>query len=366
MTLILLALPLGAQEPEPAWSDFRMGQYVASLGRTPADILGLDNNGEIVLACRSGCTRSTLAQQGIPATDSQLELLVSWSVLTRKGESYEVGLPILDRSTMTALADDLEGVIAEVSEAIGPMVVELSALLEDAGRGGSAYAVLFGYLLDGEVWYYLDELGIIDQHRVRAGRMWFGHAWAYHAESRLEPRTTTFRRDMTVGRIVLVPEIAESLEPLVQGSPGLKTIFSERFDREAASDAELGEVLTRYGLLGEDRELRFATVLAERGEPIFDLCLRITQEVAETVAREIDGEGLSERLGLESASRAFVIAYHEAMWTIMERLVERGEVQVPDAFTERPGDAVLDASDLVVLVRQPQPERTDADPADEG
>lgn len=62
---------------------------------SPVSILKLDNNLEILLACREGKTAEQLNASGIICLASQLRLLVDWKLLEQKQQIYKPAIPII-------------------------------------------------------------------------------------------------------------------------------------------------------------------------------------------------------------------------------------------------------------------------------
>jgi hypothetical protein len=97
------------------------------------------------------------------------------------------------------------------------------------------------------------------------------------------------------------------------------------------------------------------------GEPLYALCNDLTTAVAQAMEKGLDREALAAELGLASEPQAMLIGYHSVMWGLMERLVERGALELPRALAEPAAAERSSAADLLVLVHRPV-----AAPAEDG
>ena len=88
LALAVVAVAAGAEgEPEhevgSSLTDYEIMQYMASGSLSPQYVIGLDSNGEILLACQHVCSEEELRAQGIDVATSQLELLRLMNLLSR-------------------------------------------------------------------------------------------------------------------------------------------------------------------------------------------------------------------------------------------------------------------------------------------
>lgn len=350
----LCSWPAAAENETAAWGDFRLGQFISSRGRTPGDILGLDNNGDILLACRDGCTRATLEAAGVPVLGSQLELLRAWSLLAEDEAGLRTAIPVVDAAGSKILTERASELTDTLADAVAAEVAEVVAALEAEGWGGHAYAVLFSYILDGMVWIYFDERELVGRRGVsRGGAPWGGEAWAYLPTRELEPRTTVLRRDSMTVKLSWVEPLRPLVASLLSGPLSLRTLFADFLEQGKTASPELRAKLIEYGLIGRESQLTVPVIEQDKEDKLFALCDRLSTNVAETVITELDRSALVADLGLQTQSQALVIGYHEIMWSLMERLVESGAIALPAAIAD-PSQAVpADVAALVVMTRSP-------------
>ncbi len=347
-------LPASAQEKALSWSDYRLGQLIASRGRTPGEILALDNNGEILLACRDGCSPASLEAAGVPALASQLELLRGWALLVEGENGLAAGIPILDAAASELLAERASRIADALAESAAAEVAEVVGALEAEGLRDHAFSVIFSYVLDGEVWEYFDELSLVKRRNVaRRGAPWGGEAWAYVSGRERELRTSSLYRGPVAVKVSWVEALGPRIESLLTGPQSLLTLFADFLEKGQPESPELKARMMEYGILGPGREFTLPVVEESPGNPLFEICGRLTARVAETVNAQLDRAALVRELGLESESQALVMAYHEVMWGLMERLVEAGKVELPAPIADPSGAREADLGRLVVIVRAP-------------
>ncbi len=345
------AAPATADAAAHVWSDYRLGQFVASRGLAPADILSLDNNGEILLACRDGCSVASLEGAGVPALASQLELLRSWALLGGDGTAYRAAIPILDGESAVQLAELADGLAAKLAESLSSDVAELIAALEADDQGGHAWTVLFAYVLDGAVWEFLSELGQVGPRNVsHGGAPWGGEVWAYLAGD--EPSTSTLRRSSVDVKMSWVEALRPQAMALLRGSIGIDGLF----DALEAGETESPEIRAHFqelGILGPERQLAVPLIVESRDNAIFRICERLAEQVASLMSK-INRAALVNDFGFESESQATVVTYHEVMWSLLDRLVVDGVLTLPAAIADPATAGSADLGKLVVIVRRAQ------------
>ena len=96
--------PLVILEPHTAqivadtlgFGDFEIIQFATVASWSPESAMELDNNGELVLACRQGLTRDQLGERGIEFAESQIWLLTMLRVLDEEDGELRTAIPLLD------------------------------------------------------------------------------------------------------------------------------------------------------------------------------------------------------------------------------------------------------------------------------
>ncbi len=335
------------------WSDYSLGQYVASRGRPPGTVLKLDNNGEILLACRNGCTLQSLEAVGVTALASQLELLSAWSLLVREGDGFRSGVPILDGENATYLDELAIRVSEQVAQAADEELAALLTTLNEQGWQGHAWSVVFSYVLDGMVWQFLDELDYIDSRLVlENGASWGGEIWAYSGPERPTTASRGFR-----GVTIKVTSV-ESNQSFVASALSGPRSLAAMLAVGNGGGPEAAELVAHYqelGVLGPERELMVPVIDEQSRDEIFRLCEQLAGRVVDAVHTRLDRSALMNDFGFTSPSQALIVSYHSVMRRLMDLLVERGTLSLPAAIADYEGSERSDLGKLILLVRQPTP-----------
>ncbi len=347
--------PATAQQPARSWSDYRLGQFIASRSLTPGEVLALDNNGDILLACRDGCSREGLLAEGVPALESQLELLRGWALLIDEEAGMRTAIPIVDGERSELLEQRTAALAAEIAGAVAGDVAELVGALKAEGWSGHAFAVVFSYVIDGGVWGFFDEMSLIARRNVaRRGAPWGGEVWAYASAREREPRTSTLRRGSTTVKVSWVEPLEPLIDALMTGPLSLQTLFADFLEQGQPASPEMRAKLMEYGIVTSEQRLSVPVIEQSREDRINQLCDRLATRVAEAVIAGIDRPALVAELGLESESQALVIAYHEVMWRLIDRLVATEAIELPVAIADPERARPADLGQLVVMARPPQ------------
>ena len=354
------AAPAVADDHAPTWSDYRLGQFIASRGSAPSEILGLDNNGEILLACREDCTLKGLESAGVRVLASQLELLRAWSLLRGDGVTYRAAIPILDGEGATYLRELADGLVGKLAEAIAGDVAELVTTLEADGMEDHAWSVVFAYVLDGAVWDFLDELEVIGgRDAASRGGLWGGEVWAHLAGRELT--SSTVRRSSVDVRISWVEALRPHVWSLLTGPASIGRLF-EALERGEVESPELTTRFQEYGILGPERQLTVPLIVPDRENALYAICERLAERVATLSESQLNRAALVNDFGFASESQAMVVAYHEVMWSLMDRLVADGALTEPAAIADPESADAADIGKLVVMVRRAQEEPASQEP----
>ena len=70
--------------------------YISTTGASPQNIINLDNNGDILLACISGKTIDQIKSMEINFTASQIRLLKDWRLIKEENKILKTTFPILN------------------------------------------------------------------------------------------------------------------------------------------------------------------------------------------------------------------------------------------------------------------------------
>lgn len=126
LTALILFVPALAQEPPKDLRDWQLICYCS--GGDPDEIVRKDNNGQILFTARSGTTRERLKSDGIAFTESQIELLKDWRLLTEQENQLKTRMPVVGPEEMTRLRALLHVQAVELGRSLQP---DFKALVAD-------------------------------------------------------------------------------------------------------------------------------------------------------------------------------------------------------------------------------------------
>ncbi len=142
----------------------------------PHSIIQLDNNKDILWACKTDKTIEQLKTIDIKITQSQMRLLQDYRLLEKEKKIFKTSFPILDSSKTEYLRE----IVKEAAVKIGSELKEEVNNSKEEGYEKNTYTILFSYILDV---LDLDELGlesIFIKPITAAEPFWVGLLWAFY------------------------------------------------------------------------------------------------------------------------------------------------------------------------------------------
>jgi hypothetical protein len=185
IVLIFLTSQVNAQQSDKqqplALDDYRVVQYISSAGYHPISIMLLDNNGDLLMACRQGNTREQLQEMNIHVKDSQIRLLEVYDLLSVEDGVLKTAFPILDPEQIGRIRAITKKAAPGLAEKLTADVTALVNLLGKSGYGKNAYSILFAYIVDGMIWSDFRDKELSTPTRIDAEHpFWAGEVWAFY------------------------------------------------------------------------------------------------------------------------------------------------------------------------------------------
>ena len=336
------------------FGDFEIIQFATVASWSPESAMELDNNGELVLACRQGLTRDQLGERGIEFAESQIWLLTMLRVLDEEDGELRTAIPLLDTDETAELRAETAAIAEEIAPQSAPGVEMLLNHLRAIGREGNAYSILFSYVIDGLVWDRFEERGRILVREITAERpFWSGEVWGVSP-----PRTDTASGTNSISDsgVALKVNWSEPAIPLMGelmfdwGAQGaiVETLVAE----SRVVPNEVREKLARFDLVSEDGRLTIPVIDEQPGNILYEAATALADQIADSALERLAPANLVSRFGFRSHSQALVVAYHELMWDLMEQWEASGLIQVPIALEGSAEARPPDVAALVFAVRE--------------
>ena len=327
------------------------GQEIFSADR----IASADNNWEILLFCLGGKTRAQLLERKIDFTESQLMLLEAMGFL----ESVEdagtkklvTTLPILGFSEKKALIQKVRDLAVAFEPEFRDDVARLKEILAKNGHEEYLFSILFSAVVDGIVWFPFRAQGLVKEFALDQDRPLFdGVYWVYYP-----------KRDFRCGTNIAMGDDAFMILNWSDG-PGRKiqevfhwdnlyALRDEFLEHGRVADEELQSELVPYGVVDDSGNFIVPIIEMNPDDQIFPICQSMAAKIVGFIGQHLALDKLQEEFGFADKEKAFVVAYHEWMWELMEHLDVQGLVRKPLAFSAPEKAGPEDIGKLFFIVR---------------
>jgi hypothetical protein len=158
--------------------------------QTPQSIVRLDHNGDLLHRAAGGVPLAVLRSEGLVSSDSQIRLLQAFGLLRQIDDMLITTFPIIGPEAIVALRARIAKVTEGLAETIAADARAMQAALADAGHADSAYAVLFGYALDGLLWNEPALRNVLPDAKLDLDHpFWRGTFWAVYPDRTGAPGT---------------------------------------------------------------------------------------------------------------------------------------------------------------------------------
>jgi hypothetical protein len=306
--------------------------YCPTARRTPHAIVPEGSNGRLLYEARGGANRQMLKARGVAATDEQVAQLLEFGLLDIDGDVLRTAFPVLGGAETTALRRQLQPLGELLTGRLATKVAALRRGLERMDLGGSTYAVVFGYALDGLLWDRLALRGAAPTTTLDPARPWWNGAfWAVYPP-RESAAGTNFVDcgDATLVQVWTTTTVARLTA--LAAAPGLPDAVRGLLD--SAGTAPSGEVVDATGVIWPLRrpDGRPAIPVMGTNGPLDHFAGQLADAVAEALVGD-DASAARAIVPCDDARVATVVTAHELIWDITEGLVASGAVGLARSLT---------------------------------
>lgn len=350
--ILSLASAVVAQEAPKDLRDWELICFCSG-NPTPQSILDDDNNGQILYAARAGVTRDQLKAEGIPFTESQIQLLKEWRLLAESEGELRVAIPVLGPGKMARLRARVHGPAVELGKSLGPDFQRLVAALDRQGNASSSYAIVFSYMLDNQVWVRFQERQLLSPAPITADKpFWSGSFWALYPR-RSAPGTNSFDHQGWRAAVLWTPPVLSLVDPF--GEPSvMKAALTELAAQGRVTDPAARRELQAVGFLDGDGRPAVPVIRQQVSDPVHAASLALSTKISDAVVRMLQSSDFSELTGSSDKGEALEITYHEFMWELLAYLDQAGVVR-PPAILSAPHPDPRQVHDLAFIVVLQQP-----------
>ncbi|HEX2541462.1 MAG TPA: hypothetical protein VHM00_10310 [Caldimonas sp.] len=323
-----------------AWS---LHCFCVTARRTPHAVIRLDRNGRLLHAARHGIALGALREQGLLQSESQLVLLRDFGLVAVEGEQLRTTFPVLDPLTMTAVRAALRDEAARLVAGWDAELAAIHRLLFDRNLRSHAFAIVFGYVLDGMLWTLLRWRRAVPETTLTLEQpYWRGAFWALWPPPQASAGTNELRTASARLVMTWTPASAAALDRIA-ADPALAADLLTCGTRVARGAAEIQSAQLQ-GTAPEDR-WRVPAIRTAVNGPLAEAGGRIVLAIEASLASTSSAGGLDAALragGVADPKVATVILAHELIWEIAELLVAERKVERPAVALEAaPTNAAL-------------------------
>jgi len=301
------------------------------------------NSNPVLVACLKGATDESLKLLGITDLQQRLERLERGNLIRKAGERYTLAFPAVVGDKRDQLQRYAEQAALQLVPSGEKMVAQIRSHL--AGRDEMIYHVLWSVVMDGSPAWNAARAEM--DKKIDAGdtsienKVWF--LYPPHPF-----RVGTNGYNTSCGHLQITWS-RNSPNPNVIGSLISKYInqLSQAIEQDSAVEsAEAKDALGKYGLVDGAGKVRFYTVQSDSDTAA--VYMKLGTEFGRQMMAYLDVKKVAEMLEV-SPGIAFVIAYHEICWQLLQKLAEKNVLSVPHIVAQA-GTETSNAYQLVSLV----------------
>jgi hypothetical protein len=328
--------------------DFKIDEYFVlygSVGGSGLDWQALQdpNNNPILVACIKGLADDSLKPLGILDVGRRLEVLERGNLIKKVDRRYRLTVPAIVGDKRERLREYTEQTAQQLLPSTEKMISRIQPHL--AGRDEMLYHVLWSIVMDGgQAWdaarkemnkkidagdtSIQDKVWLLyPQHPFRAGT----NSWTESFGNLQVTGSSNTPNPNVVDRV-----ISQYATHLIQAIE----------QDHAVESAEAKDALGKYGLIDEAGKVRIYEIKpdSEAAQSYAELGAQFGRQMM----GQLDVKKVAEMLDV-SPGMAFLIAYHEICWQLLQDLAEKKVLSVPQIVTHA-GVKTSDTYQLVSLM----------------
>lgn len=366
--LIILTLSASAQQPNekilrPPLEEYKIylnGRITRTARTAPARIMKLDNNGEILLACRMGRTKEQLEAMGISLLESQLRVLIDWRLLEFDRDVYTTAIPIFGEMETAEFRSVLRSQCTMIASELAPGIKNLKRELTKIDQENRLFVLLYAYVFHDLFWRLLRADDFYVEPELTAQEpFWSGTLWALYPAPDFNLGTMAMGEDVQLHINSVMgganPELKSMIQPFTQFRL-LGAMSRELAEYGRVNDEEICKTFAPYGIIDRKGNPK-ALWIREKGENrLFKDCESLAQQYHDALLVLIDSEKLAQRLGVDRKHDAVLITFYEFKWILLDHLVMLGDLNMPAVMQDPGSISYSDIGDLIFITDSTQEE----------
>jgi hypothetical protein len=243
-------------------------------------------------------------------------------------------MPILGARAKQMLDRELRGLARSVTTEIEGDLRLLRGALNQAGYEERLFTIFFSFVADGLVWIPLRTQGVVSEFKLTPEKpLYDGVFWGYYPKRAFRCGTNiALGNDLYV--LLTWSDGPRGKIQAIFNWPNLRRIHKDLAEHGRITDVQLLRALEPYGIVNNSGVLTVPIIELKGTDLIFLVCQKMALSIVRLVTQKMDTDRLCREYGFSDKEKAFVVAYHEWMWELMEELVDRGLVKKPLAFAK--------------------------------
>lgn len=315
------------------------GQRVAR----PEQIAQMDNNGEILLACKEAITTDQLNSLGIKFIQSQMELLTDWNLLTfdRKTKAYTTTIHIYGPEKAASIRQQVQSALVRLANALSADLASLKSHLEQLNSEKNLFSLLYAYILHD---YSMRQFGedIYRKPQLSAEKpFWNGFAWAIYPIRRFD--IGVFTLPGQENRFFFISSDAVPGPDYQQTMALVKDVTAD----SKVDDPELAKTLSEFGLCDAQGELTFLSLDSDWTLKLENMAKKV---YVETILLA-DSPEMKTILGMETRAQAAMFLHYELRYAFLNHALENGIIEAPIDFDNANNNKPEDKRHLVFMIK---------------
>jgi hypothetical protein len=325
--------------------DLKVSEYFSFFGSGGIDWRALSdpNNNPILVACIEGSTEESLKALGIADLQQRLERLERGNLISKADGRYTLAFPAVVGEKHARLREYAEQAAQKLVPLGEKMIAQIRPHL--VGRDEMLYHVLWSVVMDGgPAW---DAARAEMNKELKAGDTSIENkAWLLYPSHPFRAGTNSSNSSFGHLRITwsrntpspnaiggVIGQYASQLTEAVEQNSGL-------------TSADARNALGKYGLIDEAGKVRLYTIQSDSEAAA--VYINLGTEFGRQMMAYLEVNKVAEILQV-SPGIAFVIAYHEICWQLLQELAEKKALAVPRIVAQA-GTETSQAYQLVSLV----------------
>ena len=327
-------------------------QYISTTGAAPENIINLDNNGDILLACISGKTIDQIKSMEIDFTASQIRLLKDWRLLKEENKILKTTFPILNADKTKKLRNHPKKISSYLGENLQDDIIHLTKELKSLQREKNIYSILFSYVIDGLVWDRFIEKEILKEREITVEEpFWSGVMWAVYPPRDFSCGTNSISDQGVSLNVNWSEKAIKKMIPFVADWKNLGKMLDDFLQKGKVEDENAKKVFSPFNLFNSSGQFTIPIIEEKKGNTLYEICFLISEKIAKEVPKLLNLSELKEAFDFRNEEQTLVIVYHELMWDLLDYFEEQNLIQKPIAFANPEKAESKDIADLVFFVK---------------